>query len=102
METVGLADAVVALRDELTAARELGQGQDVMFEVGPIDVELSVVVKRTGGGKAGLTIGVVALGGEASIGREETHRIKVTLTPKDSLTGEAPEVNDVMTELPPK
>jgi hypothetical protein len=100
METVGLADAVEALRSELTAARNLGRGQDLLFEVGPVDVEFSVVVKRTGGGKAGLTIGVVTLGGEASVGREETHRVKVTLAPKDSVTGEAPEINDVVTELP--
>jgi hypothetical protein len=100
METVGLTDAVMALRNELTSARELGQGQDVLFEVGPVDVEFSVVISRTGGGKAGLTIGVVTLGGEASIGRDETHRIKVTLTPKDSHTGEAPEINDTVTELP--
>jgi hypothetical protein len=100
METVGLADAVEALRDELTAARNLGRGQDLLFEVGPVDVEFSVVIKRSGGAKAGLTIGVVTLGGEASVGREETHRVKVTLTPKDSATGEAPEINDVVTELP--
>ena len=62
METVGLADAVEALRDELTAARNLGKGQDLLFEVGPVDVEFSVVVKRTGDGKAGLTIGVVTVG----------------------------------------
>lgn len=100
-QVVGLAEAVEALRSELTAAREFGEGQELLFEVGPVEVEFTAVVKRGGGGKLGLTIGVVTVGGEGSLANEQTHRVKVTLTPKDRLTGLAPEINDEVDELPP-
>jgi hypothetical protein len=101
VDLVRLADAVDALRSELTAARELGEDQPLLFEVGPVEVEVSAVVKRTGGGKAGFTIGVLTLSGQGTLGHEETHRVKVTLTPKDRITGAAPEINDMVSELPP-
>ena len=100
-QLVGLADAVDALRYELTAARELGENDPLLFEVGPVEVEFTAVVKRGGGGKAGFTIGVVTFGAQGSLANEQTHRVKVTLTPKDRLTGTAPEINDLVDELPP-
>src|SRR5690349_9992229 len=94
---VGLADAVEALRAELTVARVDGANQPLLFEVGPVEVEFTAVIKKVGGGKAGFTIGVVTLGAEASVAQEQTHRIKVTLTPKERDTGEAPRINDTDT-----
>lgn len=102
METVGLAQAVDALRNELTEAREAGQGEGLLFEVGPVDVEFSAVVTSGADGKAGIAIGVLTLGGGGSVSHEQTHRVKVTLTPKDAVTGEAPKITDVVTELPPR
>jgi hypothetical protein len=100
-QVVGLADAVEALRVELTAAREFGADRELLFEVGPVEVEFTAVIKKVGGGKAGFTIGVVTLGGEASVAQEQTHRIKVTLTPKMRDTGATPQINDTDDRLPP-
>jgi hypothetical protein len=100
-QLIGLSDAVDALRRELTAARQSGQGQPTLFEVGPVEIELSVVVKKSGSGRAGVNIGVVTIGGGGGLAREQTHRVKITLTPKDRSTGSAPIINDVVSELPP-
>ncbi|GAA4674810.1 trypco2 family protein [Phytohabitans rumicis] len=103
MEWLGLADAVQALREELTIARQAGEDNDdndYVFEVGPVEVEFTVVAKKGGKGRLGVTFGVVTVGGEAGLGRDETHRLKVTLTPKDRVTGVAPEINDRVPALP--
>jgi hypothetical protein len=100
VDWVGLAEAIQVLRDELAAAREAGEGEETVFAVGPIEVEFSVVAKRTGEGKAGLTFGVVTLGMSGGTGREETHRVKVTLMPRDAATGQPPEISDRVGSIP--
>jgi hypothetical protein len=100
VEWVGLAEAVQVLRDELAVAREAGEGQETVFAVGPIEVEFSVVAKKAGEGKAGLTFGVVTLGMSGGVAKEETHRVKVTLTPRDAATGEPPEISDRVSSVP--
>jgi hypothetical protein len=99
VEWVTLAEAVQVLREELTVARDNGADQDIQFDVGPVEIEFAVVAKRSGGGKVGLTF-LVPLGIEGGLAKEETHRVKVTLTPRDRETGESPRVNDRMSTLP--
>ena len=89
-----------ALRRELAAAKALAAGDPLLFEVGPVEVEFAVVAKRTGGAKGGVTFGVVTFGAEGSIGRDETHRVKVTLTPKERATGRPTEINDQIDRIP--
>ena len=81
---VSLAEVIRQLRGDLHLAAWQGEGKDPTFEVGPIELELSVVVdaKRSGGAKAGLWV----IDASAEIGRstQVTHRIKVTLQPVDN------------------
>jgi hypothetical protein len=93
VDWVTLAEAVQALRDELTMAQESGETQDVQFDVGPVEIEMAVVAKRSASAKVGFTF-LVPLGADGGIAREETHRIKVTLTPSNRATGTSLKIRD--------
>jgi hypothetical protein len=100
IEQVGLAEAIQIIRGELAAAQRAGQDDPIGFEVGPVEIEFSMVAARTGSGKAGIQFGVVTAGAEGCLSREETHRVTVTLQPKDRATGRKPEVNDQIASIP--
>lgn len=70
------------------------------LRVGPVEVEFTAVVRRGGGGRFGLTFGVLTAGAEGTAGHEQTHRIKVTLTPFDAVTGEKLDVADTYDTIP--
>lgn len=89
-----LADTIAAVRRELGAAQEAGQGQPVQFRAGPVELEFEVVVTRTGGGQAGVQLWVLTLGGKGELGNATTQRIKVTLQPVDPDTGEDARITD--------
>ncbi|MBE1484846.1 trypco2 family protein [Plantactinospora soyae] len=94
-----LAEAVQVIREEITIAQENGRTEDLQFEVGPVEVEFTVVASRSGKAKAGLTF-LVPIGVEGGIGREDTHRVTVTLTPVLRTTGKSPRVSDRASGLP--
>lgn len=86
-----LADVVHALRRELAEATAEGADAEVRFELGPVELEFLVDVKRDGGADAGVRFGVVSFGAKGGVTSGSTHRLKLTLTPKDSY-GRAPHV----------
>ena len=90
---VGLAEAIRALREELTAAIKTGKGEVLRFELGPVEMEFLLEVKKDGGGDAGVRFGVISLGGKAGIASGSTHRVKLSLTAKDAL-GQSPLLSD--------
>jgi hypothetical protein len=53
-DSVGLAEAVRQPRAELTEAMAEGEGKDVQFELGPVEMEFLVDVRREGGAEAGV------------------------------------------------
>jgi len=75
---------VAAVRDELLKAQRLGAGQELLFEVGPIEMEFEVELKADA--KAAGKFKVWALSAEAggSVSRGRTHRISFTLTPRQA------------------
>lgn len=77
-----LADAVASLRDELVQAVTRGAGQDLAFQVGPVELEFSVELRQDARAKAGFKAWVVSGDAEAGAARGRTHRVMVTLTPK--------------------
>jgi hypothetical protein len=97
---LGVAEAIAALREELAVARDSAVGEDVQFAVGSVEVELTMVAKRQGGGKFGAQFGVVTLGLDGSLAREQTHRLKISLTPKDAVTGEPVDVDAAVQSIP--
>lgn len=78
---IPLADLIKALRRELQAAIEEGEGGDLLFALGPIDLELQVEVGRETSGEAGIRFWVVSLGGTASRSSSTSHTVRLSLTP---------------------
>jgi len=77
----GLAETIEALRAELTAAMARGSGEPLQFELGQVDVELSLAITREGSGSGGLSFGVVSFGAAGKAASETTHRLSLTLNP---------------------
>jgi len=79
---LGLAEAIDVVRGELRKAQDSGQGADVRFSVGSVEVELAVeIVKKGGGGASVNVLGVLSLGGKGEMSRGGTNRVKVVLNP---------------------
>ncbi|MGW1339390.1 trypco2 family protein [Streptomyces rubiginosohelvolus] len=80
---VPLADAVAAVRDQLIeAARQVGDDPEVVFAVGPVDMEFEVELRADAKAKAGFKLWAVGAETEAGLSRGRTHRVSFTLTPK--------------------
>jgi hypothetical protein len=84
-EKIGIAEAVEHLRAELVAAAA-GNGSGPQFEVGPVELEFSVEMRKEGKGKAGVKAWVVSASAEGSVSKASVHRVKLVLTPKDPVT----------------
>jgi hypothetical protein len=80
---VGLADAIAALRQELTTAMSAGKDSDLRFGLGPVEMEFLLEIKRDGAGEAGVRFGVVTVGAKGGLARASTHRVKLSLQPQD-------------------
>jgi hypothetical protein len=84
---VGLADAIRELRRELTQAMAEGHGQQVRFELGPVEMEFLLEISKAAEGDAGVRFWVVSLGGKGSVSTGSTHRVKLSLSPRDHSPG---------------
>ncbi|ATE58533.1 trypco2 family protein [Actinosynnema pretiosum] len=85
---IELAQAVAALRDELLEAVVYGRGQEVQFAVGTIELEFGVELKVDAKAKGGFKAWVMTGEASAGVARSSTHRVKVSLTPKDQHGGD--------------
>jgi len=79
---VELAAVIQQLRGELSEAMRAGQDEDLRFELGPVQLELTVSVERAvePGGK--VRFWVLELGAEGSRSNASTQRIQLTLEPR--------------------
>ncbi|GAB1821106.1 trypco2 family protein [Herbidospora sp. RD11066] len=91
---VGLSDAIRALRAELTSAMEEGASEALRFELGPVEMEFLLEVRREAGGEAGVKFWVANLGGKASQAVSSTNRVKLQLNPQDA-HGKRPVIRDI-------
>ena len=97
---VGLADAIAALRRELTTATTAGKDSDLRFGLGPVEMEFLLEIKREGaseaqeGGDSGVQLGVVTIGSKDSVTNGSTHRVKLSLQPQDR-RGRRAEISDI-------
>ncbi|CAM5618584.1 MULTISPECIES: trypco2 family protein [Streptomyces] len=85
---IELADAVQAVRDELITAAARSAGQDVTFEVGDIELEFGVELRKEVTGGVKVKAWVVEAGVEGGGGTTRAHRVAVTLRALDSRTGQ--------------
>ncbi len=81
-ERLKLAEAVAALRQELTSAMRAGEGERVRFELGTVEMEFGLELAKERGAEAGVKFWVVTLGGKGSTTSGSTHRVTLQLTPK--------------------
>jgi hypothetical protein len=79
---IELACVIGDLREELERAIVAGAGQALQFELGPVELEVSVAVERSGSGGGKVRFWVVEAGGERAKDTTGTQRIKLVLTPR--------------------
>jgi len=81
-ESVGLADLIAKVKQDLLSVAPGGQQEPPILFVDSVELELQVTVEREG--TAGIKVDVVSLGGvEAggSASRADVHTVKVKLSP---------------------
>ena len=82
VERVELAQVISQLRQELSVAMRAGEGEDLRFELGPVELELTVAVSKEAGPNAKVRFWVVELGAEGKAGSQAAQRITLTLDPR--------------------
>ncbi|MEK2478014.1 MULTISPECIES: trypco2 family protein [Streptomyces] len=82
---IELASVIRDLRAELEQAITAAEGEALRFELGPVELEVSVALERTAQAGAKVRFWVVESGAEATAGTTTTQRIKLALQP--TLTG---------------
>jgi Trypsin-co-occurring domain 2 len=94
-----LGETVGAIRAELQSAMRQGQDEPVKFRAGPVELELTLAVRKEAGARA--KVFVLPFTGEVhgAAGVERTHRMKFTLQPVDA-QGEDAKISGSVDELP--
>lgn len=97
---IKLSEMIEALRVELAVAVEGGKGKAIGFDVGPVELEVEVAVTKKTTGSGGVEFWVIKAGAERAREDVVTHRVKVTLEPKDARTRARLTVSLPSDELP--
>lgn len=84
---VELSEAVEAVRDGLACATARGAGQDLRFELGEIQMEFTVELRRDIRGRGGVKAWVVDAGAETGRASGRTQKVAFTLKPVNARTG---------------
>jgi hypothetical protein len=95
---IELSEMISELRRELDQAIDAGAGERLRFELGPVEVEVTVGLDSKGTAGAKVRFWVVELGGDAEVARSSLQRIKLTLQPR--LAGSAGPAEISGTEKP--
>jgi hypothetical protein len=82
---IELASVIKGLREELERAVVAAEGEALRFELGPIELEVSVALERAGHAGAKVRFWVLESGADAVVGTVSSQRINLTLQP--TLTG---------------
>lgn len=77
-----LAELIGQLRAELTEAMDAGEGADLRFELGPVELELTVAVDKEAKPGAKVRFWVIELGADVKAASSSTQQIKLTLDPR--------------------
>lgn len=78
---IGLAEAIEALRMELTAAMITGTGQSIRFKPGPVELTVQAALTKSIGGNAGIKWWLIEAGADASRQTAVTQTLKISLQP---------------------
>ncbi|MFS4091510.1 trypco2 family protein [Streptomyces sp. AF1A] len=101
---IGLADAVRGVRAELRAAMAEGEDERVRFDVDEIEMEFAVEVRRDERVEGGVRVWVASVGASNGASQATTHRLRVTLSATDTVTGRSLRIADGRQEggMPPR
>ena len=78
---IELACVIKDLREELNRAVAAADGEALRFELGPIELELSVALEQSAHAQGRVRFWVVDAGADAGVGKTSTQRISLTLQP---------------------
>ncbi|MFF4605364.1 trypco2 family protein [Streptomyces sp. NPDC001339] len=78
---IELASVIRDLREELKQAITAAEDEELRFELGQIELEVSVALERTGHAGAKVRFWVVESGADATVGALSTQHIKLSLQP---------------------
>ena len=81
---LALSEVIAQLRAELAEAMRVGADEELRFELGPVEVELTVGVEKEAKPGAKAKFWVLELGTETRFESVSTQRIKLTLDPRHS------------------
>ena len=79
---IELANVIRDLREELQRAIVAGVGEALRFELGPVELEVTLAVERSGEAGGKVRFWVVEAGVERRGESTDTQRIKLVLTPR--------------------
>lgn len=80
---VELASGIRQLRAELNEALADAEGERLRFQLGPVEMSLTVTVGREAAPGAKIRFWVIEAGADAKLSREAVQEIKLVLTPVD-------------------
>lgn len=78
---IELADVIQQLRQELDRARRASDLEELRFELGPIDLEVTVGLEKDASAGARIRFWVVDIGADGRLSASSTQRIRLTLQP---------------------
>ncbi|MFE3033853.1 trypco2 family protein [Streptomyces canus] len=78
---IELSEVIGELRRELDEAMTAGAGQRLRFQLGPVELEATVAMERSGGAGAKVRFWVVDTSVDGRIAHTATHRVTLTLNP---------------------
>ena len=79
---IELAKVITDLRSELGRAVAAGESEQLRFELGPIELEVTLVVEHSKDGSGKISFWVVEAGTDRTNSSATTQRIKLALTPR--------------------
>lgn len=86
-----LASVIRQLRAELNEAMNDAQGERLRFELGPVELSLTVTVGREASPGAKIRFWVIEAGADANVSREAVQDIKLVLRPWDTKAPPGPD-----------
>jgi hypothetical protein len=81
---LALATVIQDLRQELVEAMIGGENQRLRFEIGPVELDLTVVVGKELKPGAKVRFWVVEAGADSTLSKQTTQRIHLTMQPRDT------------------
>src|SRR3954468_15541818 len=90
---IELSELIRDLRSELSTAMPLAPDDGLQFELGPIELEVSVGVDKSAGANAKVRFWVVDLESNGRLAATSLQRIKLSLTPRKAGSAAPPYVS---------